>query len=115
MMMKISHRGSLVADKVLAATSIGDRMMGLMFRSSPPQGANGLLIEPCNSIHTFFMKYALDIVFLDSHNVVVKVIRGLRPWRMTWMYFGAVKTLELPAGKLPPEITKDQILEIEYV
>lgn len=114
-MVRIKHNQQTIAEDVLIADTMGSRLIGLMFRSAPPQGAKGLLLNPCNSIHTFFMRYALDVVFLDSKNNVVKVIRGMNPWRMTWIYIRASKTLELPAGKLPPQIKEGDHLEVENV
>jgi len=58
-----------------------------------------MLIERCASIHTFFMRFPLDVVFLDADFTVRKVVRGLRPWRLAAMP-GAAHVLELPAGRL---------------
>lgn len=114
-MIKVSINKTCISDKILVADNMISRLVGLMFRSSPPQNAEGLLLDPCNSIHTFFMKYPLDVVFLNSKNEVIKIIRNLKPWRMTWIYFRASKTLELPAGKLPSEVKKGDVLEVEVV
>jgi uncharacterized protein len=115
MKVRIKHKGEVLSEDILLATNLYTRMIGLMFRSSPPESSKGLMIEPCNSIHTCFMRYALDIVFLDSKNQVIKVIRNIRPWRMTWIYFKASKTLELPAGNLPLAINEGDYLEVEDV
>ena len=58
----------------------------------------GLHIVPCNSIHTFFMRIAIDALFLDRQLKVVKVLPAMPPWRMSSIYFGAHSVLELPAG-----------------
>ncbi len=114
-MKRIKHKQRIIADNIMIAEDLVSRLVGLMFRSSPPQGSNGLLLDPCNSIHTFFMKYCLDIVFLAPDNKVVKVIRNLSPWRLTWIYFKANRTLELPAGKLPLGVMEGDYLEVEHV
>jgi uncharacterized membrane protein (UPF0127 family) len=57
----------------------------------------GLWIEPCRSIHTFWMRYAIDVVFVDADGVVTKVVPELRPWRMAACR-RARTTLELRAG-----------------
>lgn len=114
-MIKVSLNKNCISDKILVADNMISRLVGLMFRASPPQNAEGLLLDPCNSIHTFFMRYPIDVVFLNSKNEVIKVIRNLKPWRMTWIYFRASKTLELPAGKLPLEVKKGDVLEVEVV
>ncbi len=92
-----------IATKVQVANTSIQRMIGLMF-SRDLGDKDGLLITPCNSIHTFFMRYNLDIVFLSRDNKVVKVIRNMKPWRMTWMYFKASKVLEMMGGTLPADI-----------
>lgn len=115
MKARIKHNNSIIAEDILLATNLYTRLVGLMFRSAPPENSKGLLLDPCNSIHTFFMQYALDIVFMDSKNKVVKVIRNIKPWRMTWIYFKASKTLELPAGKLSSEVKEGICLEVEHV
>lgn len=104
----------LIANKVLHANNFFSRLKGLMFVEKIYDG-DGMLIEPCNSIHTFFMKFSLDVVFLDKHNKVVQIRRGMKPWRMTSLIFKAVKTLELPAGSLIDDIDKGDELRMEYV
>jgi uncharacterized membrane protein (UPF0127 family) len=115
MKILIKINDKILMDQILIANSFVDRLMGLMFRDSPPQNSNGLLIDPCNSIHTFFMRYSLDVVFIDSKNKVVKIIYALKPWRMTWIYFKARKTLELPAGKLDKSLKVGDLLEVVHV
>lgn len=114
-MLKISINKECISDKVLVADNMLTRIIGLMFRSAPPQNAEGLLLDPCNSIHTCFMRYPLDVAFLNSQNKVIKIIRNLKPWRITWIYFRASKTLEFPAGKLPLAVREGDVLEVEVV
>ena len=71
-------------------------MRGLLGRSGLDP-AEGLLIKPTNSVHMFFMRFPIDVVFLDRDMVVRKVVETLRPWRMTACR-GARAALELPAG-----------------
>ena len=79
--------------------------------SSDMFGFDGLLIKPCNSIHTFFMQYSLDVAFLDKDLKIVKIIRNLRPWRITGLYLKANQVLELKAGTLDNKIVEgDQVL-----
>ena len=65
----------LVADRPLA------RMRGLLGRPELPAG-DGIWIRPTNSIHMLFMRFAIDAVFLDRDDVVVRIVPSLRPWRM---------------------------------
>jgi uncharacterized membrane protein (UPF0127 family) len=72
-------------------------MKGLLGRSGLDVG-EGLLIRPASSIHMFFMRFAIDAVFLDRSLRVVGVAADLRPWRIAWRR-GARAVLELPAGE----------------
>lgn len=72
------------------------RMRGLLGRKEFPAG-RGLLITHCDGIHMFFMRFAIDAVFLDGEMRVLKICRNLRPWRVAWRP-GARAVLELPAG-----------------
>jgi len=72
--------------------------IGLMFKKSIKQDS-GLLIYWCNSIHTFFMRFAIDVIFLDRNNRVVRIISGLKPWRFSPVVFGANKVLEVQDGQ----------------
>jgi hypothetical protein len=77
----------------LAATP-ARRLRGLIGRRRVPAP---LLIVPARSVHTCGMRRPIDVVFLDADLVVVKVVRGLRPWRAAGAR-GAVAALELVAG-----------------
>jgi uncharacterized membrane protein (UPF0127 family) len=57
-----------------------------------------LFIEPCSSIHTFFMRCSIDVLFLSSTNEVLATYCPMPPWRMTRWVAGARKVLELDAG-----------------
>lgn len=79
------------------ATSFWHRLRGLMFRDDlPPNG--GLLLEPEWSIHTFFMRFPIDVIFLDRERCVLAVHEGVPPYRLGPAHRGAHAVLELPAG-----------------
>lgn len=80
------------------ADTILRRTLGLMGRRGLPD-ATGLLIEPCGSVHTSFMRFPLDVVYLDRDRRVVKVATGVRPWRLSAGGRRAKATLELAAGE----------------
>ena len=99
--MKCVHvkTGAVLAATVEPARTFGARLLGLMGRKSlAPQTA--LLLEPCPQIHTCFMRFDIDVIFLDKHNRVVAVIKNIKPWHISKFYPGARRTLELPAGSL---------------
>lgn len=90
-------RHHILADKANEAANFLARGRGLMFSPPLPEGG-GLVIEPCNSIHMFFMRYPLDVVFTDGEGRVLFVYRGIKPWRMGRIVKGAKRAIELPEG-----------------
>jgi uncharacterized membrane protein (UPF0127 family) len=109
--LKIKYNEKILSENILLADTLWSRLIGLMFKKELLE-ADGLMLDPCRSIHTFFMRYSLDIVFINSKNEIIKIIRDLKPWRMTWIYLNACKTLELPAGKLPQDVSIGDRLEV---
>ena len=103
-------RGSTLATQARRADSFAARGRGLMMAPPLPEGG-GLVIEPCNSIHMFFMRYPLDIVFLDKVGEVLFMYRGIKPWRMGRVVRGARLAIELPEGSIERSGTEvgDQI------
>jgi len=89
--------GTVVCERCLLAETPLARMRGLLGRSGLPVG-EGLLLRPAASIHTAFMRFPIDAVFLDSTDRVLKVAPELAPWRMASCR-GARAVLELPAGE----------------
>jgi uncharacterized membrane protein (UPF0127 family) len=85
-----------IADTVTVATSIWSRFWGLMGRSKLEDG-HGMHITPCSSIHMFFMRFAIDVIFLDKSLTVTKVVHEIKPWRMA-LGGGGHSALELPVG-----------------
>lgn len=80
------------------ARTFAERAKGLIGSDALPPG-EGLLILKCNCIHTFFMRFAIDAVFLDESDNIVKTVRNIRPWRLfVWGGRRAVKVLETTAS-----------------
>jgi uncharacterized protein len=90
-------RGTAVGDRIRVAASLRDRTVGLLGTPELSPG-DGLWIEHAPSIHMFFMRYAIDAVFIDAGGRVTKVVPDLRPWRVVWWAPGARDCLELPVG-----------------
>lgn len=112
--IKIKGTNDFVAYDVREARTMRQRMLGLMFSKDIPLG-DGLLLSPCNSIHTFFMKYPIDVLFLDKNGVVLRIYKSLLPWRVTPIILKARKVLELRAGTLRDEIKIGTTIEVENV
>ena len=86
--------------RVFVARPFRVRLLGLAFlRHLPPDC--GLLIPRCSSVHTFGMRFALDVVFLDEHGEVLRVRRHMAPRRVAWVR-GASCVVECPAGRDSP-------------
>lgn len=88
---------AIVAKNVYVARGFLGRLRGLMFRRELAEG-EGLLLEKTSSIHMCFMRFPIDVVFLDRDNKVVKVVGGLKPWTLFCGVKGASSVLELRAG-----------------
>ena len=87
------------------------RMIGLMF-AKDLEGYDALWITPCNQIHTFFMKFDLDVIFLSRNNTIVKIVKDIKPFRLTWLYFRAASVLEFKSGTLDPQLKEGDKLEL---
>jgi len=88
--------GAVIAQNCVIADGMLERMVGLLNHSSLPE-SHGLLLNPCNQVHTFFMRFPIDAVFLSADNEVLACLE-LWPWRLSRMIFKARKILELPLG-----------------
>jgi uncharacterized protein len=92
-------RNTVLAEEVEMAETLWQRMRGLLGRSSLPTG-QALWIRPCQSIHTFFMRFPIDALFLSEEDRVVRAYPSLAPFRVTTFVAGAHSVLELPVGAL---------------
>jgi uncharacterized protein len=89
--------GRIVCERVVVADRAHRRMRGLLGRRRLNPG-QGMVLRPAFAIHTHFMHFAIDVVFLDSDQVVIAVEKNLRPWR-TASCRGAREVVELAAGE----------------
>jgi uncharacterized membrane protein (UPF0127 family) len=87
----------IVCERCVVADRPWGRMRGLLGRSELPRG-EGILLRPAGSVHTFFMRFPIDVVFLNRDDVVVEVASDLRPWRAAG-FKGARSAIELAAGE----------------
>ena len=92
-------RGSEVAAHVRHADRTWSRVVGLLGRRSLAED-EGLLLTPCTSIHTLFMRFPIDILYLNREHAVVKVVKDLQPFRVSACLRGAHSILELPTGAI---------------
>ena len=94
--LTILRTGRRLAERVEAAFDSDSRRRGLMGRDGLPPGS-ALVIAPSNSVHTFFMRFPIDIVYVRRDGRVVKVRHAVQPWRLSGA-IGAFAVIELPAG-----------------
>lgn len=91
-------RGTVLSEKLELAGTGGSRRKGLLGRDGLLPG-EGLWIAPCESVHTFFMRFSIDLVYLDRKHKVKKIKSRVGPWRLS-ACFSAHSVLELPAGTI---------------
>jgi uncharacterized membrane protein (UPF0127 family) len=89
--------GGVVCERCTVAATPFARMRGLLGRSELPPG-EGMLLRPAGSVHTAFMRFPIDVVFLDGERRVVRIVPALRPWRFASAR-RADAVLELGAGE----------------
>ena len=108
MIKELKCNGETVVNVFIADTYV-KRLLGYMFRQKPHHDA--ILIMPCNSIHTFFMKFPIDVIFFDKNGKVVKLCENISP-RSVRLAFYANAVIELHAGVIAEIEAKigDQIL-----
>ncbi len=101
----------ILAGKVGPADSFFKRLIGLMGKNQLNEN-EGLLLFHCSAIHCFFMKFAIDAVYLSS-GMKVLGIETLKPWKIGRVFRGAKHVLELPAGFTAGRVTVGDILSIK--
>ena len=89
----------IVVPQLEVADSLWTQTVGLMGRKGLPLDG-GMLIPNCNAIHTAFVRFPIDVLFLDRDLTVVRAISALAPWRIVGFVRGAKSVVELPAGTL---------------
>lgn len=89
---------TLVAENLIFARSLFARMKGLLGRKGLAN-SEAMWINPCNNIHTFFMKFSIDAVFVDRQLRVKKVKHDLKPGHIVWPVWGAHSVFEMSSGR----------------
>lgn len=112
MILKNSTSGMVISQDVTIADSFFKRLKGLMFsKELSPQSA--VFISPCSRIHTCFMNYYIDVLYLDYNNIILATDEGLKPWRIGKESKGTVAVIELPNGTVAEkQIKTGQALEL---
>jgi uncharacterized protein len=106
-------KATVLASQVVIAGTVLTRLRGLLGKKEFAKG-QALIIKPCNSIHTLFMRFPIDVLFADKNNHVIAAISALQPFRISRLYFNASYTVELPTGSIEATSTSPgDLLKIE--
>lgn len=112
--MKIINKtkNTVLASEVIIADSLLKRMKGLLGRKEFKEG-QAIILAPCNGIHTFFMRFPIDVLFVDRENMIIALRQAIKPFRLSAFYRQAKFVIELAAGSLIASgSTKGDILEL---
>ena len=94
-----STNGAALADNVEVASNFIKRLQGLIGVSALNQG-EALLLYPCNCIHTFFMKFPIDVLFINKDAAILHTFENMKPFRFSPIIRASYMVVELPAGRL---------------
>jgi uncharacterized protein len=103
-------RGTTIATQVVIARDPGQRMKGLLGRKDLPKG-EALIITQCQSIHMFFMKFPIDVIFCNRQDRVIGLCGNIKPFCLSPVFFKASYAIELPQGSIAASQTQvgDQV------
>jgi len=108
-----STKNNIIADDVKIAKTFFTRSLGLLPRESISQD-EGLIIKPCNSIHTFFMKFPIDVLFVDRKNKIVALYENVSKNRILPIHLTSSYVVELASGQISNKnIEKCDIIQID--
>lgn len=94
-----STQNNLISDNVNVAENFFSRAIGLIEKKSFPD-AQALVIKPCNSIHTFFMKFPIDVLFVNKNNKIISIYENVKPNRILPVHFNSKLVVELASGQI---------------
>lgn len=94
-----STQNTVLAHRVTVVDSFFSRLTGLLNRASLENG-EALLITRCNCIHMFFMRFSIDVIFIDRKHSVVGIVENIQPFTLSPVFWSARTAIELPAGTI---------------
>jgi len=105
-------RNTLISENLIIADTYYKRLKGLMFTKELPTN-NALQISPCSEIHTFFMNFSIDVLYLDQNNIIISIDEQLKPGKIGKYVKGSVSIIELPSERIKSQGIKiGQTVEI---
>ena len=99
-MIRNLTKQTVLSYRTFQAVSFGDRLRGMIGRPFEQIGIDAMVFPACSCIHTFFMTFPIDVIFLGADNTVLATYPDCRPWRLLIRCRGAQSVIELPAGAL---------------
>lgn len=113
MLVKVLRKGEVLGTQIQVAANFFCRLRGLLFRKELKEG-EGLLLSPCRQVHTFFMSFAIDVLFLDKQGKIVELIPEMLPGHISPLVKDGYQVLELPAGTVKlKELQKGEQIVIQ--
>jgi uncharacterized protein len=93
------RRNNNLSQRLTIANTFWSSLRGLLGKEHLSEG-DGLLLIPCQSVHTMFMRFPIDVIFLDKEGQVIHLIEKMTPWRVSRHLIKARSVLEVPAGTI---------------
>lgn len=100
--------GKIIADKLEMNDTYFSRLIGLLGRKGLENG-QGIVLKPCNSIHTCFMRFSIDAVFISKDFKVLKIVKNMKAWKFSPIVLKSLYTLEVAAGTIQDLDVGDEI------
>lgn len=111
--MTLLRNNQILTKNARMASTLFQRTIGLLGKTRLDRN-EALILSPCRAVHTFFMKFSIDVAFLKPDGTIVSLYPNLKPYRMTWIYPGAHSALEFPAGTIEQwQLEKGQKIMIQ--
>ena len=104
---------TMIAEEAAVAKTFFSRLIGLTNRKSLKAG-EALVITPCRSIHMFFMRFAIDVLFISADNRIVGLVKEIKPFNVSPIFFRASYCIEAPCGTIDKSKTSpDDLIELK--
>lgn len=113
--MKIynSTQNNIISEEVKVAENFISRSVGLLSKRFLKEGES-LVIKPCCSIHTFFMRFDIDVLFINKKNEIIALYENVKPWQILPIHLSSRYVIELAAGNIfEKNIKKGDIIQID--
>lgn len=109
-----TKNNEIIGNEIIYANTPYRRFIGLMGKKEINDG-QGVFLTPCNSIHMMFMKFPIDLIFVDRKNKIIHMTENIQPWKISRIVFMAQSVLELPVGTISKTMSEvGDILSIEF-